>query len=98
VAIEIPEGVSALRVLAQEPLGGAAWHRVAHPGGSAGMTFKEGLGASEPLPVGAPGRIELTFLADRPLGPGEVASRAVKPWPLMRRALVEGRDRLRALF
>jgi hypothetical protein len=97
IAIEVPTGVSALRVLFQEPLGGAAAHRLAHPGGSVRIAFEHGLGASEPLKVAESSRVELTLLADRPLIPADVPPRPVKPWPWIRRTLVEGRDRLQAL-
>jgi hypothetical protein len=97
IAIEVPRDVSALRVLFQEPLGGAAAHRLAHPDGSVGIAFEQGLGASESLAVAESSRVELTLLADRPLIPADVPSRPVKPWPWIRRTLVEGRDRLQAL-
>jgi hypothetical protein len=133
VAIEVPAGVRALRVLIGEPLGGAAGHRVLHAGAAveAGATgeadaaveagaameadsameangaveagtaveiaYEGGLGASRPLTVDAPSQIELTLMADRPLSPAEVPSPGVNPWPLARRILVEGRDRIQAL-
>jgi hypothetical protein len=95
VTLEVPDGVRTLRVLAQESLGGSAWQRVAYPGGIASVIFDDGQGASEPLSLDAPGKITLTLLADRPLNPEQVASRGAKPWPVVRRVLVEGRDRLR---
>jgi hypothetical protein len=115
VAIDVPAGVRALRVLVGEPLGGAAGHRVIHAGAGmeAGATgeadgaveagtaveiaYEGGLGASRPLAVDAPSQIELTLPADRPLSPAEVPSPGVNPWPLARRILVEGRDRIQAL-
>ncbi len=97
IAIEVPAGVRELRVFAHEPLGGAGWQRLAHGGSVASMAFEDGLGASEPLPVEAPGRIELTLIADRPLNPAEVPARAPRPWPLIRRVMVEGRDRVQGL-
>ena len=45
IAIEVPAGVRELRVLAQEPLGGAAWRRLSYGEGVADMTFEEGLGS-----------------------------------------------------
>jgi hypothetical protein len=110
VAIELPVGVRELRVLAPEPLGGAGWRRLAvespvgaarqRPAGRGSiveMTFEGGLGASEPLPVEAPGRIELKLLPDRPLAPAEVPAPSATPWPLIRRVMVEGRDRVQGL-
>lgn len=97
IAVEVPTGVHALRVLFQEPLGGAAAHRLAHAGGSVGIAFEDGQGTSELLAVDSPTKVDLTLLADRPLLAADVPSRPVKPWPWVRRTLVEGRDRLQAL-
>jgi hypothetical protein len=97
IAVEVPVGVRELRVLLPEPHGGAAGHRLTHAGGAVEIAFDHGLGTSAPLPVDAATRIDLTLAADRPLIPAEVPSRGVRPWPPIRRALVEGRDRLQAL-
>jgi hypothetical protein len=97
VALEVPAGVRELRVLAPGPLGGAGWRRVAYGGRAAAMTFHDGVGASEPLPVEAPASGELTLVRDRPLDPAEVPARRPRPWPLVRRLAVEGRDRLQGL-
>lgn len=97
IAVEIPGGVSALRVLVDEPVGGTAGHRLAHRSGDVGVLFQDGVGVSEPLVVG-PGRIDLALEADRPLDPGTIDSPAIHPWPLLRRALVEARDRVQPLL
>ncbi len=97
IAIEVPVGVSELRVLAPEPLGGAGWRRLAHGGSVASMAFEGGLGASEPIPIEVPGTIELTLVPDRPLDPALVPARGPRPWSLMRRVMVEGRDRVQGL-
>jgi len=97
IAVDVPAGVRTLRVLCQEPLGGAAAHRLSHAGGSVDIAFADGAGASQPLAVDAPTPIELTLLADRPLLAADVPSRGIRPWPWIRRTLVEGRDRLQPL-
>jgi hypothetical protein len=107
IAVEVPEGVRELRLLFDEPLGGAEGHHVTHAGGSVEVAFAGGMGVTEPLAVnaptvagpnaGAPREIELTLTADRPLSPATAPARPVKPWPLIRRALAEGRDRAQAL-
>jgi hypothetical protein len=97
VALEVPAGVRELRVLAPEPLGGAGWRRVACGGRVAAMTFHDGVGASEPLPLEAPSRVELTLIRDRPLDPAEIPAPRPRPWPLIRRLAVEGRDRVQGL-
>jgi hypothetical protein len=97
IELELPPGVRELRVLAQEPLGGAAWRRVAGGSGVADVAFADGHGVSAPLTIDAPGSIELTLIPDRPLNPAAVASPGSRPWSLARRVIVEGRDRLQAL-
>jgi hypothetical protein len=97
IAVDVPAGVRVLRLLVPEPLGGAAGHRVTHAGGSVEVAFEGGSGVSEPLAVAAPTQIDLTLTADRPLSLAEAPSRGIKLWPLVRRALAEGRDRTQAL-
>jgi hypothetical protein len=109
VSIEVPAGVRELRVLAPEPLGGAGWRQLAHGGAVAEMAFADGVGFSEPLlldeglrapeslPSDARGRIELKLIPDRPLDPTAVPAPRPRPWPLIRRAMVEGRDRVQGL-
>lgn len=97
VSVEVPEGVEVLRVLAQEPLGGAGWSGVGHAGAVTSMSFADGRGVSGPLPVSTPGTHHLRLVDERPLNPAEVAAPRVRGWPLIRRLLVEGRDRLQPL-
>jgi hypothetical protein len=66
--------------------------------GVVGMSFADGVGVSEPMPVAASTGIELALAADRPLDPALLATRGVRPWPCLRRALVEGRDRIQPLL
>jgi hypothetical protein len=98
VSVEIPEGIERVRVLAQEPLGGAGWHELRHGADVAQMSFKEGTGLTEPLPVNAAGKLDLELVAERPLDPLRVSAPRRKAWPLARRLLVEGRDRLQPLL
>ena len=98
VSIDIPEGIDTLRVLAQEPLGGAGWHEVRHGDVVAQMSFKEGIGVSETLAVGVNGMFDLELVAEHPLDPQRVTAPRRKAWPLARRLLVEGRDRLQPLL
>jgi hypothetical protein len=98
VIVDVPAGVRAVRVLVEEPLGGAAGLGLAHAGGCTTLELDGGLAASEPLAVAAPTRLELNLLADRPLDPERVPSPRLRLWPLLRRAIVEGRDRAQPLF
>jgi hypothetical protein len=98
VSIDIPEGIDTLRVLAQEPLGGAGWHEVRYGEEIAQMSFEEGIGVSETFAVGAGGTSDLELVAECPLDPLQVTAPRRKAWPLARRLLVEGRDRLQPLL
>jgi hypothetical protein len=98
VSVDIPQGIDTLFVLAQEPLGGAGWHEVRYSGGGGQMIFKGGTGLTGPLSIGAAGKLDLELVADRPLDPLQVAAPRRKAWPLARRLLVEGRDRLQPLL
>ena len=106
VDVEVPAGVRALRIVAQAPHGGPAWRRLTHAGSTAGgvvdgavdMTFEDSLGICGPLPVASRTRVELALAADRPLDPDQLAARGVRPWPCLRRVLVEGRDRAQPLL
>lgn len=53
--------------------------------------------ARESLPASARGRVELRLIPDHPLDPSAVPAPRRGPWPLVRRAMVEGRDRVRGL-
>jgi hypothetical protein len=98
IVVKVPAGVRALRVVADEPFGGSAGHRLTHAAGSLGIAFARGSGASELLELdGRATRVDLTLKADLPLSPEDVRSRAISPWALVRRALVETRDRLQPL-
>jgi len=98
ISIEVPADVRALRVQVQEPFAGTAWRELVHTGGVTPMAFEGGWGESELGAIDGPTRLDLTLSGDRPLNPLEVAPPALRPWPLMRRAVVEGRDRLRPLL
>jgi hypothetical protein len=97
IELGVPPGVRELRVLAQEPLGGAAWRRISHGGAVVDMGFEGSTGSSKLFPVEAPARIELNLIPDRPLNPAEVPSPGPRPWSLVRRVMVESRDRVQAL-
>jgi hypothetical protein len=98
IAIEVPEGVRALRLQVLEPLGGAAAHRLAYQAGPIDMAFEADLGRAQLAPIEAPVTVELTLNADRPLTPADVAAPAFKPWPSIRRIAVEARDRIQPLL
>jgi hypothetical protein len=97
LTVNVPEGVRELRLRIQESFGGAAGHRLAHAGGTAQLAFAAGTGTAT-LPVAGPSQLELRLEADLALNAAEAARRRLRPWPLMRRLAVEGRDRLQPLL
>jgi hypothetical protein len=97
IAVEVPAGTRALCVLVPEPIGGAGGHRVIVAGESMEVVFDEGVGTSELVAVDGRARVALTLVADRPLSPGGVDARGIRPWTFIRRTLVEGRDRIQAI-
>jgi hypothetical protein len=96
VRIEAPADVAALRVRAPS-LFDRFEPSIEYRGRRARMTPTAGGWVSEPLPVGRDA-VELRLLPEQPLDPATMSGLALKPWPVLRRALVEGRDRLRPLL
>jgi len=95
--IEIPPDVTAIEVrvpsICDEPIRrldyGAGRIEMAHDRG--------GEWTSGALGVAPGARLALELMPEAPLDPTRVIARHSTPWPLMRRALVEGRDRMRPL-
>jgi hypothetical protein len=107
ITIKAPAGVSALRIEVDEPLGGPGWRHLTHATGplettfaeGLDMTFADGLAVTEQLPIIDPAAsIEVMLAADRPLDPAQASSTGFRPWPWIRRTLVEGRDRVQPLL
>jgi hypothetical protein len=98
VLVDVPAGVTAVRVQTRELSGDPLWKQVTCDAGRAPMVKRRGGWVSEPLEIDSPGRIELLLPSDHPLQVDTVAERARKPWPITRRVLVESRDRLRPLL
>ena len=93
ISLAVPDGIRALRVQAPEPLGGAGWHELEFAGQTVEMTFRDGLGESPASPVDAPAEpaeLEVRLIAERPLLAAEIPARSFRPWPRIRRVLVEG--------
>ncbi|HTY97598.1 MAG TPA: glycosyltransferase family 4 protein [Solirubrobacteraceae bacterium] len=97
VAVRVPAGVRSVRVLVGEPTGGSEGHRVSDSRSSAAIEYDGRRGISAPIATEGRDRLELTLAADRPLGQDEVRPPGVRPWLAVRRALVEGRDRLQPI-
>jgi hypothetical protein len=94
VSVPTPADVAALRIIVDVPFGACAWRGLTVGDRDVGLSFDNGQGVSEPVAVQSAGELQLRLLDDRPLDPAGVPSPGVKPWPLLRRLLVEGRDRI----
>lgn len=71
---------------------------ISHMAPTAPSMVRDGYGWTPGSLQVVPGtRLNLTLAPDRSLDPALVDARRVTPWPLVRRALVEGRDRIQPL-
>ena len=92
-AVEVPSGIEALRIevpaLDLEPeaatVSGPGFDETLAPAGS--------WWASGPVPVQAGGSVELALSSGTVVDPHRLPRRPARPWPAIRRALVQGRDR-----
>jgi hypothetical protein len=96
--VEVPAGVTALRVHTNEIHGGPSWQHVTCGAARARMWHRRSEWTSELLEVRPHTEIELSLAPQHPLEPGAPAEGAKRPWPIARRVLVEGRDRVRPLL
>jgi hypothetical protein len=99
-SVDVPAGVAAVRVETPDVHGGPLWRGVTCDGLRAPMMRANGGWTSPEIPVsvGAGRTVRATLEPARPLDFAALAGPAIKPWPLTRRLLVEGRDRLRPLL
>jgi hypothetical protein len=97
VTVEIPEDVTVLEVGTPSLSDGEPARHLAYGADRASMV-RDGYGwTSGSLQVVPGTRLNLTLAPDRSLDPALVDARRVTPWPLVRRALAEGRDRIQPL-
>jgi hypothetical protein len=94
--IEIPPDVTVLEVRVPSIFDEPA-RRLDYGAGRITMARERSEWTSGALQVAPGARVELKLVSDAPLNPARVDARRPTPWPLMRRALVEGRDRIRPL-
>jgi hypothetical protein len=98
IVVEVPAEVRSLHVQTPSLIDSEPQRWLACDGVRMALERGEGSWSSGPLQVSAGGRIELVLESDRPLDPEAVPAPRSAPWPLMRRLLVEGRDRAGALL
>ena len=97
VTVEIPEDVTVLEVGTPSLSDGEPARHLAYGADRASMVRDNYGWTSGSLHVVPGTRLNLTLAPDRSLDPALVDARRVTPWPLVRRALAEGRDRIQPL-
>jgi hypothetical protein len=96
--VDVPNGTTAVRVETADVHAGPLWRGVVCGELLAPMVRATGGWTSPELQVGDQRTLRVTLAPARPLDPEALAGPAIRPWPLARRVLVEGRDRLRPLI
>jgi hypothetical protein len=95
--VEIPAGARAVSVRTPLLEADPGWSGLACGGSLAPLVRDAGGWRSQPLQARPGTRVELSLPAADPLDPDIAARRAGRPWPVLRRVLVETRDRVRPL-
>lgn len=98
VVVDIPQGVCAVQVSAPSLTADGPQRHLAYGEARVALANVEGRWMSDALPVTPATPIELALTPKRPLDPATVPNPPRTPWPIVRRLLVEGRDRSRPLL
>lgn len=96
--VHIPPQVDTLRVETPSLTEGERQRWLAHGASCVALHRAEGRWCSGPLRVTPGSQIELALQSDHPVAAETVAAPRRTPWPLVRRLLVEGRDRARPML
>ena len=94
LSVEVPDGVRQVRLELPAPEEDPAWSAAKVTGKPRDLRREGALWRTETLPVAGAGPLEVSVPHPAPLDPEGTAARRAGPWPLVRRALVETRDRL----
>lgn len=93
--IDVPADVSVLRVQTTRMLSDPLWQKLSYGHCQTSITPSAVGWSSDLLDVAPSARLEVSFSTDRPLDPHKLPILPNKLWPIARRILVEGRDRMR---
>jgi hypothetical protein len=96
--VEIPAGARAVSMRTPMLAGDPAWRGLACGGDLAPLARDARGWCSPPIAVRPGAQVELSLPHANPQDPNAAARRTAKPWPVVRRVLVEARDRARPLL
>jgi hypothetical protein len=97
VVVDVPEDVSVVRVSTPQIVDEPQRQLVGGPA-EIKLTTTEGGWMSDALPAGSGVQLELKLVSECPLDAVAIRHPRPTPWPIVRRVLVEGRDRARPLL
>lgn len=95
--VEVPDDTAVMEVRTPSSWNGRSGRNLAYGAGYTSMVHDGSEWTSGALRVVPGTQLELALAPDRPLDPARLTARRSTPWPLLRRALVEGRDRIKPL-
>jgi hypothetical protein len=97
VVVEVPDGVSVVRVSTPSLTGEEPQRQLVSGAAAVRLATVKGGWTSDVLPAGPGASLELKLVSEHPLDPTAVPHPKRTPWPIVRRVLVESRDRARPL-
>jgi hypothetical protein len=95
--VDVPAGARTAHVQLPGSVEAPRWRGLACGEQLVPIVRQEGGWCSQPVEVSPGGQAQLSLAPDAPLRAAALPRRAARPWPIARRVLVEGRDRLRPL-
>jgi hypothetical protein len=98
VIVEVPDGVKMVRVSTPSLTGDEPQRQLVSGAADIRLAATQGGWISDILPAGPGASVELKLVSANPLEAAAVPHPRRTPWPIVRRVLVEGRDRARPLL
>jgi hypothetical protein len=95
VVVGVPDGVNVVRVATSSLVGDEPQRQLISDAADVRLASTQRGWVSDPLPAGPGASLELKLTSAHPLDPSSVPHPKPTPWPIVRRLLVEGRDRAR---
>jgi hypothetical protein len=98
ILLDVPDGVSVVRVSTSSLIGDEPQRQLVSGAADVKLETTHGGWVSDALPASPGSSLELKLTSECPLDPTRVPHPKRTPWPIVRRLLVEGRDRARPLL